>query len=507
MAVPSNLHHRSSQASDNHANASSSEAKSNNELPTLAELVDDIGVGWSQMQYAFLGGGVWLADGAELLLISSVAKAVTKEWHLSLMTQGFIVTLVFCGILVGNLSSGPLSDRFGRREMILVSYVGIFGFSIMSSLAGTVVELAMWRVLVGTSIGVGQPSWLSVCAEITPSTWRMVMGSATQSLFIFGEIYSAFLLMADDPSLKHLHWRSLLQLGAIPAAILAVTGFLFLWESPTYLALKGRHAEAKKVLQVMCKKNGVEDLSVDYKQVQVPQRVGEEDSFVALFERQGKVVFGRRLWVQTLVTAYSCFVLNLSYYGCLYAFPQVLPSLVEHGAAASALLVGALWEIPGMVLGAVVGVTMQRKTGLKFFLIFLIVFLLLFVIGANNHGKHWATYVILRIGYYGTKAFPGVGFVLVYQIATEIYPAEVRTSGSAFCLACGRTAAMFSPMIYEAIVGTFGNFLAFFLLIASMCLLNLYLVDLLHETAHLKLDDQHIEDHHEDDPEQTRTVN
>merc|ERR1719199_1726418 len=100
--------------------------------PSIGEVVDRLGFGAAQARAAFLGGGVWLADGAELLLISSVTAAVADEWGFSALQRGAVVSIVFVGILAGNLFSGPVGDNFGRRQVILWSYTGIFVFSIVS---------------------------------------------------------------------------------------------------------------------------------------------------------------------------------------------------------------------------------------------------------------------------------------------------------------------------------------------------------------------------------------
>eukprot|EP00440_Ansanella_granifera_P066038 gb/GFBE01071625.1/.p1 GENE.gb/GFBE01071625.1/~~gb/GFBE01071625.1/.p1 ORF type:complete len:108 (+),score=17.46 gb/GFBE01071625.1/:1-324(+) len=88
---------------------------------------------------------------------------------------------------------------------------------------------------------------------------------------------------------------------------------------------------------------------------------------------------------------------------------------------------------------------------------------------------------------------PQVGFVLIYQVANEIYPTEARTTGCALCLAGGRVAAMLGPLIYELTVEMTGTWLSFFLLVAAGCVLNLYLIDFIPETAGALLSDHHDE--------------
>eukprot|EP00438_Fugacium_kawagutii_P017476 Skav217972 [mRNA] locus=scaffold496:22272:25764:- [translate_table: standard] len=99
---------------------------------------------------------------------------------------------------------------------------------------------------------------------------------------------------------------------------------------------------------------------------------GERASLVSEMGRQMNLVFSVHFMaahteVVTMVIMSVCFTLNLVYFGSLFAFPQVLP-LLMHGQAASELLVGALWELPGLALGLLLGITASRRTSLKFYL-------------------------------------------------------------------------------------------------------------------------------------------
>lgn len=455
--------------------------------PTLGEVIDMIGMGPAQIRAGLLGGGVWMADGAELLLIGSVADTLSREWELSRFLKGFVVTIVYTGLMVGNIASGPVGVRFGRREAVLTSYFCIFCFSILSSTASCIGFLLAWRFVVGFGIGVGQPAWMAIASEITPSRCRILTAAITQSLFSVGEIYAAFLLQIDDPSLKHLDWRRIIQMGAVPPLLLLCLSAPFLHQSPSYLQLKGRHAEAMLVLDSMRRDNGAE-VSVDFRLPPQPSPAASEN-FLGVLQRQGQIILGSKLLFPTFAVAFSCFITNLSYFGSLYAFPQVLSDLVDKGAAKQ-LFLCALWEMPGIVLGCFLGMLYPRITSLKFYLTMLATVLLLFIVGGNNRDRHWAFDVCLFTGYYGVKMAAQLGFVLVYQVANEIYPAEARTLGCGVCLAGGRLAAMLGPLFFEGITALTGTWLAFFLTMAAGAVLNLWISDLIPETAHLILDEE-----------------
>mmetsp|Transcript_42120 Transcript_42120/g.111211 ORF Transcript_42120/g.111211 Transcript_42120/m.111211 type:complete len:508 (+) Transcript_42120:159-1682(+) len=470
------------------------------DAPPIAEVFDKIGFGYGQVKVGLCGGGVWFADGTELLLISSVGDQVAEEWGMSASQKGFIVTAVYLGILIGNVSSGPLGDNLGRRLMILISYAGIFAFGWLSSYATGFGSLAGARIIVGGFIGLGQPAWNALGAEISPPAWRMATQACSQGLFPLGEIYAAVLLIMDNPELINLHWRDLLRLGALPALILLFFGGLFLRESPSFLALKGRNQEAHAVLKGFNRDNiwvsGGDEIDVAF---QKPPPPPDAASRWEAAMSQVNVVFSRRMYPSTLNVMYSCFCLNLAYYGTLYAFPTVLAEVLTSSSAASELLVGALWEIVGIIIAFTVGLAMPRKTAIKTYLCLSVTSLILFCIGGSVDTDNFFMEAIVKLGYYGTKVFVSMGYIIVYQYATEIYPTPARITGSALNMAAGRIASMLAPLVYEWTAEATGSFLPFFLSIATCMTLNALAVDWLrYETSGVALS-EHAEDE-EDSP-------
>eukprot|EP00438_Fugacium_kawagutii_P017477 Skav217973 [mRNA] locus=scaffold496:27140:34529:- [translate_table: standard] len=121
----------------------------------LEDVIEGIGMGPAQIAWGLLGGGIWLADGAELLLVSAVTRSLQKEWHLTAFMKGFIVSAVYMGIFLGNAASGGCSQRFGRREMIVLSYCGIAFCGTISGACDTTTAFMMMRFLGGFFIGIG----------------------------------------------------------------------------------------------------------------------------------------------------------------------------------------------------------------------------------------------------------------------------------------------------------------------------------------------------------------
>lgn len=466
------------QASASASSPSGRQDVSGDEKPTLQEVVEKIGLGPAHIRYCLTGGGVYLADGAELLLITAVTGSVADVWSLGHFERGITVTIVFIGVLIGNLICGPLGDRFGRRHLIISSYIGIFIFSILSSFASNYFIFSFFRLFVGFSFGIGQPAWNALLTEVTPCYWRIAMNGLSQTLFAAGEIYSASLILADNPDLQNLHWRRLLQLGAIPSALFAFASAIFLLPSPSFLALHGQPEAAKEVLDAMKADNyGDDSIRTDFKVV-APLRMSRRE-----FGYQIKAIFSRDLRSSTLILGFTCSGLNVVYYGCLYAFPRILPELQGGGSAGLQLLLGALCEIPGNMIAVAFGMMLPRKPVLKLYLLLMSLSLAMFVFGTTTTPT-WFTQGIYHVGYYGIKVVSCIGYVVAYQYAGEIYPTEARATGTSFCIGSGRLGATLAPLIFEGIQKFLHSFAAFFYFLCIFCVINVVLIDFLpYETS------------------------
>lgn len=460
------------------------------ELPALEDVVERIGFGSAQVRTLILGGGVWLADGAIILLVGSVISTIAAEWGLSAGARGMIVALVFIGVLIGNCLSGWLGDSAGRWLPIVVSYFAVAFFSICSSMSTGILTLSISSVFVGCAFGIGQPASMSLNSELTPSNWRMSMNGMSAILFVLGELYAACLLWMNDPLMQELNWRRLLALGAVPSIAIGCLATAFLFESPLFLALHGRHLRATKILEAMRHMNGMDDqVSVSFRGPSDSPLVERTASgrnickscTIPSWSKQLSIVFGKHLLVPTTACCFSCFVLNFTIYGGLYALPQVLPGVKMGISPATALALGALWEIPGIMLGICLGTVMTRKSAIGLYLSASCLSLTVFAYAVTAPRTRFIV-LLLQGGFAGIKCFGTLGFVVIYQYSTEIFPTAARATGTAACVAFGRLGAMSCPFVFETLQHLRGDFSSFFYATAALCLANGLVLAVLPET-------------------------
>jgi len=463
--------------------------------PTAADYVERMGFGCAQWKVLLGGGGSKVADGSELLLLSAITMAIAGEWQLDNWQKGVLVSVVFFGVLVGNMFGGVVGDRYGRRLPIILGYVFNIFFSVLSVRAWGFASITVLRFGAGVAFGVSGPAFNSLCGEMVPSRYRMHMNAWGQLAFVAGEFYSAFLVYLQDPMMNNLDWRWLTILGCVPGVVFLVLAIFVLEESPSYLAVNGRHAEAQVVLESMRSDNNALDVHIDLPQQSTSASSAQRPPSITVLESLS-IVFGRHMWFTTLVVCVSIFTLNFLFYGGLYAIPQVLTDLKLHISPAGNLMLGAVSEVPGLLLAVVISQYQSRRTTMLMYLLIVCASTLAFSFAGAAIENVGIDIVqpgmesLLQCGLLGNKIFTSFGFLIVYVYAAEIYPTVARSTGGAVCIAFGRLGSIAAPTVFENLLVATGSRLAFFSCSAALCAVNALLVMFLpYETKGVVLKD------------------
>jgi sugar porter (SP) family MFS transporter len=192
---------------------------------------------------AALGG---LLFGYDTGVISGALLFIRTAFHLSTGGESIVVSIVLVGAVIGATVAGSLSDRFGRRRVILVTALLFVIGALISAFAGSVGTLLAGRLLIGIAIGVASMLTPLYLAEISPAASRGAVTSLNQLCITLGILVSYLVgyAFATTPG----GWRWMLGLGVVPGAVLAA-GMLVLPESPRWLAGHQRLPQAEAVLR------------------------------------------------------------------------------------------------------------------------------------------------------------------------------------------------------------------------------------------------------------------
>ena len=192
---------------------------------------------------ASLGG---LLSGYDTGVISGALLFINETWLLPDTLQGFLVSSVLIGAVIGAATNGVLADIFGRKKIIMATAVIFIIGSIMCAFAPNVYVLIISRIFVGFAVGIVNfvvPLYLS---EISPKNLRGTLVSLYQWAITSGILFSYFINAAFAQAVYN--WRWMLFAGVLPGLILFV-GMCLMSDTPRWLVSKNRDNEAKAVFK------------------------------------------------------------------------------------------------------------------------------------------------------------------------------------------------------------------------------------------------------------------
>jgi SP family sugar:H+ symporter-like MFS transporter len=192
--------------------------------------------------FGALGG---LLFGYDTGVISGALLFIPDDFKLTPFLQGAIVAALLLGAMVGAALAGRLSDRLGRKKLIIAAAVVFTVGALLAALAPSVEVLIAARFIIGLAVGSAALVVPLYLAEIAPTEIRGAIASLNQ-LMIVGGILAAFIVNAILASSGD--WRLMLGLAAVPSLILLV-GMFFMPETPRYLVHAGEEDSAREVLE------------------------------------------------------------------------------------------------------------------------------------------------------------------------------------------------------------------------------------------------------------------
>lgn len=192
--------------------------------------------------FGALGGVLF---GYDTGVISGAILLINKDFHLSPSLSGLVVASILIGAAVGAVGAGPLSDRLGRRNLILMAAITFSVGAIGAALAPNAGVLILFRFILGLGVGTASLTVPLYLSEVAPTEIRGAIASLDQLMIVVGiliaYIVDAILISAGA-------WRWMLGLAVVPALILLI-GMYFMPETPRWLVSQDREEEARDVLR------------------------------------------------------------------------------------------------------------------------------------------------------------------------------------------------------------------------------------------------------------------
>jgi len=214
---------------------------------------------WLISCVAAMGG---LLFGWDWVVIGGAKPFFQRYFQLTSESSiGWANSCALVGCLVGAMAAGVLSDRFGRRRLLVAAACLFAVTSLGNALAGTFSVFIAWRILGGVAIGLASSLSPMYISEIAPAALRGRLVSINQLTIVIGILLAQVVNWslvrhlpagATDAFIRNSWfgqqgWRWMFGLTAVPS-VLFFLGMFLVPESPRWLAARGRRAEALAVL-------------------------------------------------------------------------------------------------------------------------------------------------------------------------------------------------------------------------------------------------------------------
>lgn len=388
--------------------------------------------------------GGFLMDAMDVLLYLFALQSIRAEFGLSAAEAGLVASFTMVASSFGGVAAGFLSDRYGRRRMLIWTILVYSLASAGSATSGNLVHLLFWRSLVGLGLGGEWSAGAVLVAESWPAAYRARAIGFMQSGWAMGYMAAAVVSAAILPRFG---WRALFLFGLVPAF------FTF------FIRRKVREPE------IWLRR--------------------EETAPVSMLFRSP---LGRTTLIATSIATATL----LAYWGLFTWLPGFLSAPPEQGGAGFPIVRTSGW-IFTMQIGALFGYWafgwLADLYGRRpVFLLFMIAAALLTV--SYGAAPFWAgenaPLVLLLlgppIGFFGSGYFSLFGAMLA-----ELYPTAIRGTGQGFAYNFGRGLAALAPFAVGSLADRYGLGWAL-LLNSGFFLLAAGLIFALPETRRAKLE-------------------
>lgn len=343
-----------------------------------------------------------LLEGYDLVALSATIPTALRDSELGFSPAGatVVATVSLIGVAVGAAGTGGLTDRFGRRVMLLGSVLLFSVFTLLVPIAGNVGVFGAFRFIAGLGLGGCMPVALTMMSENLPERRRASANTITMTGYHVGAVLTSLLALAAGED-----WRLLFYGGGIAGIIVVPLLWWRLSESTAFLASR-RQAPRQGVRQL---------LRGRYRRTSIVVWIG---SFMGLL-----LVYGLNTWLPQLMRSA----------GYPISTSITLLLVLNIGAIFGLLLAGTIADRRGIkptvvtwfAAGAVLLAALSIPIGSGFLLNVLVLLTGIFVFSAQ---------------------------VLVFGYVAKTFPAHTRATALGMTSAIGRLGSILGPFVTGALV-------------------------------------------------------
>src|SRR5579872_1069685 len=214
---------------------------------------------WLTAAAGALGG---LLFGYDWVVIGGAKPFYESYFRLTSETAiGWANSCALIGCLFGSILSGALSERFGRKKLLILAALLFSVSSIFTGWAFSFVAFVAWRIAGGVAIGIASNVSPTYIAEVSPAPWRGRLVTLNQLTIVVGILAAQIVnwliaeRVADVATQEMIRqswngqygWRWMFTAVAVPS-IAFLIGAILIPESPRWLARRGDERQVRETL-------------------------------------------------------------------------------------------------------------------------------------------------------------------------------------------------------------------------------------------------------------------
>ncbi len=392
----------------------------------VADVIDDGHIGPAQILIIVIALTLNMLDGFDVTAMEFAANSIGEDLSLSPERLGLVFSVATAGMMIGAMFVAPLSDRVGRRTMILACTAFIGTSMALTAYAQNLPQLVVLRAITGLGVGSMLASLAAIASEYAPSRFRSFSVVFITAGYPLGATLGGFLVA---PLIPVYGWQSVFLAGGLATLVMLIAAFFFMPDSLQFLL----HRQPKNALQRInniLARLGKPALSA-LPAKKPAHEIDNANVFSLLKEGRGSKTI--RLWM----ASFCCLI-------SLYFLLSWIPKLVVNSGLSESTGVYASVAFNG---GGVIGIMILGLLAARYSLSALIgSFLVLAASGMLAFAlADGAANLMLYLAFIGF--FISAGFTGLYAVAAKLYPTELRATGIGWAIGLGRFGAVVGPYV------------------------------------------------------------
>jgi MFS family permease len=413
---------------------------------------------WSRFHWRVVVGlgGVWILDGLEVTMVGNVSSRLTERGSGIALTPadiGVAAAIYIAGACLGALFFGHLTDRFGRRNLFILTLAVYLTATVATAFAFAPWFFFLTRFFTGSGIGGEYAAINSAIDELIPARVRGRVDLVINGTYWLGSAAGAggALVLLDTSNFPaNIGWRLAFGVGAL-FGIFVLLVRRNVPESPRWLFIHGRNQEAERIVgeieSDVRRETGQPLPEPQGKPLKIRQR--ETISFVEI-ARVAFTLYPRRAILGLALFIGQAFLYN----GVTFNLGTLLSGFygIDAGKVPLFYILWALSNFFGpLVLGRFFDTVGRKPMIALSYIGSAVVAVVLAVLFVNQTGGVWTFIGVLSATFFLASA----GASAAYLTVSEIFPMETRALAIAFFYAVGTGIGGISgPLLFGQLIGS-----------------------------------------------------